>query len=80
MGTVDYYINDGFYSGENADQVTNRNSNSSPKQGFVREIMARPMIRIPSLVLDGFLKNDTMLRPTASRSPIADEFFAVDAQ
>ena len=27
MGTVDYYINDGFYSGENADQVTNRNSN-----------------------------------------------------
>ena len=49
MGTVDYYINDGFYSGENADQVTNRNSNSSPKQGFVREIMARPMIRIQSL-------------------------------
>lgn len=49
MGTVDYYINDGFYSGENADQVTNRNSNSSPKQGFVREIMARPTIRIPSI-------------------------------
>lgn len=49
MGTVDYYINDGFYSGENADQVTNRNCDSSPKQGFVREIMARPMIRIPSL-------------------------------
>ena len=48
MGTVDYFINDGFYSGENADQVTNRNCNSSPKQGFVREIMARPMIKLPS--------------------------------
>ena len=49
MGTVDYYINDGFYSGENPDQVSNRNCNSSPKQGFIREIMARPMIKIPSL-------------------------------
>ena len=48
MGTVDYYINDGFYSGENADQVTNRNCNSSPKLGFVREIMARPTIIVPS--------------------------------
>lgn len=33
-----------------------------------------------AVVFDGFLKNDTLVYPTARYSPIADEFFAVDAQ
>ena len=49
METTDYNFNYDFYSEDNVDQVTNCSSNTASKQGFMREIMARPMTRFLNL-------------------------------